>query len=240
VESFVDIVGICQPFINETWKLSLNRIEPSTVSFIWCKVGLIAPQWCRLMLEFIVCFASIDQFLSKNPVVFLRQLSSLTAARFEILFATILCLLHTVPYGIFLQIQPSLGCILTNIDLINSSYFFYPVLSVLIPICISSFFSILAYRNVRRIIQRQIPIYRRRLDQQLTAMIFVRVIFFVVLQLPYTIYRIYSLNWLIARADTVTYTIQQWAQTISSSLVFICHAVILLILHSENYNSESL
>ena len=51
----------------------------------------------------------------------------------------------------------------------------------LLPIFVSSLFSLLAYRNVRRIVRRQIPMDRRRLDQQLTAMIFMRVIFFILL-----------------------------------------------------------
>jgi len=54
-------------------------------------------------------------------------------------------------------------------------------------------FSIFVYRNVRCIVTRQISIDRARLDQQLTAMIFVRVIVYVILSLPYTISRIYSL-----------------------------------------------
>jgi hypothetical protein len=233
VASFVDIVQNCQTFTFNIWSVSVNGIEPSTVSLIGCKLRTMLPQWCRLMLASIVCFASIDQFLCTNPVVYLRQLSTLTLARYEICFSTILCLLHTVPYGIFLQIQPPLGCKIANTNLINySSYFFYPIFNGLFPILMSSFFSILAYRNVRRIIRRQIPIDRRRLDQQLTAMIFIRVIFFVLLQLPFAIYRIYSLNWLIARADTLAYAIQQWAAAISFSLINLSHAVSLSISHT--------
>ncbi len=91
----------------------------------------------------------------------------------------------------------------------------------------------MAYRNVRRIIQRQIPIYRRRLDQQLTAMIFVRVIFFVVLQLPFTIYRIYSITLTFFRDDIIEYAAVPWAQAISFSLVQLSHAVSVSILHTK-------
>ena len=233
-ESFVDIGELSQNFIFEIWRVSINGIEPSTVSLIGCKLRNMLPQWCRLMLASIVCFVSIDQYLCTNPRPYLQQLSTLRLARYQIFFATILCLLHIVPYGIFLQIQPSLGCIITNIGLINySSYFFYPVFNGLLPILLSSFFSILAYRNVRRIVRRQIPIDRRRLDQQLTAMIFIRVIFYVLLQLPFTVYRIYSLNWLIAPADTVRYAIQQWASAISFSLNSFSHAVSVSISHAK-------
>jgi hypothetical protein len=144
------------------------------------------------------------------------------------LFATLLCLLHTVPFGIFLVIRPVSGCVISNIGLINYySFFFYPVLNGLLPIFVSSLFSILAYQNVRRIVRRQIPIDRQRLDRQLTAMIFVRVIFFVLLQLPYTIYRICTLKLTIIQANTIEYAINQWVQAISLMLVYFNHAVIL-------------
>ena len=225
-ESLVDIGYLSQIFINEVWKSSINGIEPSTVSLAWCKLDTMLPQWFRLMLASIVCFVSIDQFLCTNPIVYLRQLSSLKSARYEIFIATILFLLHTIPFGVFLQIHPSFGCIIMNDSLTKYySYFYYPVLNGLFPICISTFFSILAYRNVRRIIQRQIPIYRRRLDQQLTAMIFVRVIFFVVLQLPFTIYRIYSITQTFVRDDIIAYAADPWAQAVSFSLVNFSHAV---------------
>ena len=180
------------------------------------------------MLVSIVCFVAIDQFLSTNPAPYLRQLSSLKMARYQICFATCLCLLHTIPFGVFSQIHPSLGCILSNSVLINYySYFYFPILNGLLPIFVSSLFSMLAYRNVRHIVRRQVPLNRRRLDQQLTAMIFVRVIFFVWLQLPYTIYRIYALQWYIAPDNTIAYATDRWIQAISITLVNFSHVVII-------------
>lgn len=76
-----------------------------------------------------------------------------------------------------------------------TSFFIYPILCGILPIIVSSTFSLLAFRNVCRIIRRQIhPIIRRRLDQQLTAMVFIQVIFLIILILPFIIYRIYILN----------------------------------------------
>ncbi|CAF0921693.1 unnamed protein product [Adineta steineri] len=69
--------------------------------------------------------------------------------------------LFDVNYDIlyFVGIQPSFGCIILNENFIEyASYFFYPVLAGLFPILIASSLSLLAYRNVRRIIRRQIPI----------------------------------------------------------------------------------
>jgi hypothetical protein len=180
------------------------------------------------MLASIVCFATIDQFFSTNPVAHLRQLGSLKLARCQIFFAILLWLLHCIPIGIFLQILPLVGCTINNTSLVNYySFFFYPVLNGLLPIFVSSMFSILAYRNVRRIVRQQIPIERRRLDRQLTAMVFVRVISFVSLQLPFTIYRIRALHLTIIPDNTIAYAINQWFQAVSTSLVYLSHAVIL-------------
>ncbi|CAF3182479.1 unnamed protein product [Rotaria sp. Silwood2] len=71
------------------------------------------------------------------------------------------------------------------------SCFYYPILSGILPIFIASLFSILAYRNVRRIVRLQMPIVRRQLDQQLTAMVLARIIVFVILTLPYALQRMY-------------------------------------------------
>jgi hypothetical protein len=228
VESIVDIGQLTQNFVNQIWALSLNGVQPANVSLVWCKLKNLLPQWCRLMLASIVCFAAIDQFLSTNPVAHLRQLGSLKLARCQIFFAILLWLLHSIPYGIFLHILPLVGCGINNTRLSDYySFFYYPVLNGLLPILVSSIFSVLAYRNVRCIISRQIPIERRRLDQQLTAMIFVRVISFVLLQLPFTIYRIRALNVTIIPGNTIAYATNQWFQAVSTSLVYLSHAVIL-------------
>lgn len=114
VESIVGTAQVTQLLINQMWKLSINGVEPVTVSLAWCKLKTLLPQWFRLMLVSIVCFIAIDQFLCTNPVAHVRQLSSLKIAQSQIFFATILCLLHSVPFVVFLQIHPLLGCVITN------------------------------------------------------------------------------------------------------------------------------
>jgi hypothetical protein len=64
----------------------------------------------------------------------------------------------------------------------------------LLPVIISSLFSLLAYQNVRRVVRHQIPIVRRRLDLQLTAMILLRVALLVLTTLPFVSFQIYQIN----------------------------------------------
>jgi hypothetical protein len=238
VESIIDIIQLMHIFVDEIWKLSIDKVEPTDVSLVWCKIKNTLPQWCRFMLGFIVCFAAFDQFLSTNYVAYLRQLSSLKLAQRQIVFASFLCLLHTIPFAIFLDIRFPSGCIITNTILVNYySFFYYPVLNGLLPIFLSCLFSILAYQNVRRIIRRQIPIDRRRLDQQLTAMIFIRVISYMILSLPYIIYRIYSLNVTINRTDVYRYAVNQLVYSVVVSLIFLNQAVIFLLLIKESFRN---
>ncbi|CAF0762258.1 unnamed protein product [Adineta ricciae] len=234
-ECLVDLGQLSQLFANEIWALSLNEVDPTKTSLIWCKLRTIMPQWCRLMLASIVCYAAIDQFFSTHYHRHFRQYSSLEMAKFQIGLAGCLCLAHTIPAGVFLNIDPVLGCVISSQALVNYySYAFYPFLSGVIPTLISSVFSLLAYRNVRRIIRRQIPLERRKLDQQLTAMIFVRVIFFIWLQLPFTVYRIFSIRWVMRPGNTVAYAATRWAQVISTTLAYTSHAANFYIFYATS------
>jgi hypothetical protein len=80
---------------------------------------------------------------------------------------------------------PPIGCLPNNENVLYYYlYFYYPVLVGILPIFFSSLFSLIAFRNVRHVIRHQVPIVR-----QLTAMIFIRVIVFVITYLSYGVYR---------------------------------------------------
>ncbi|CAF3676024.1 unnamed protein product [Rotaria socialis] len=88
---------------------------------------------------------------------------------------------------------------LTVASIVDFSQLVFPIsaditLVGMIPIVISALFSLLAYRNVRHIIRRQTPVFRRRLDRQLTAMILLRVSLFVFKNLSDISFRIYQVN----------------------------------------------
>lgn len=216
------IINNCQLSIVFTINLLpiVLGFEPAKVFVVWCKVKAILPQLFRLISTSLVCFAAFDQFLSTNPQPAIRQMSSLRLARRLLLVAICLWIVHSIPYGIFYQIVSPNGCILNSIILTHYySFFYYPFLHGSFPIFASSLFSLLAYRNVRRLVRRQIGHTRRRLDRQLTAMIFARVICFVLFLSPYTIYRIYALNVTVSPADPYPYAINQLIFSIVSSVI---------------------
>jgi hypothetical protein len=86
-------------------------------------------------------------------------------------------------------------------------------------------FSILAYRNVRRIIRRQIPVLRRRLDRQLTAMILVRVALFVITTLPYVSVRTYEINRPVDQKNAYAAAVDQLIRTTFTAFFIINFAV---------------
>ncbi|CAF4045710.1 unnamed protein product [Adineta steineri] len=117
-----------------------------------------------------------------------------------------------------------------------STFFFYPVLGGFLPIVIASLFSILAYHNVRRIVRRQLPIVRRKLDKQITAMVLMRVIAFVCLVLPYNAYRIYTINFPISRSVPIAYAVGRLIQAIFifiSNINFLINFYIFILFSSR-------
>ncbi|CAF0908274.1 unnamed protein product [Adineta steineri] len=128
-------------------------------------------------------------------------------------------IVHSIALGSSYDVQPTLGCALSNYVAVEySTFFFYPVLGGFLPIVIASSFSALAYHNVRRIVRRQLPIVRRKLDKQITAMVLMRVIAFICLVLPYNAYRIYAINFPTSRSVPMAYAVGRLIQAIFSSI----------------------
>ncbi|CAF4468308.1 unnamed protein product [Rotaria sp. Silwood2] len=78
----------------------------------------------------------------------------------------------------------------------------------------------MAYRNVRHLIRRQIPVVRRRLDRQLTAMVLLRVAFLVSCMLPYVVQRIYAQNAIVNRNDFIRVAVEQLIANIAILFVY--------------------
>ncbi|CAF3640038.1 unnamed protein product [Rotaria sp. Silwood1] len=164
-------------------------------SLIWCKLRVYLIRSTRIISIITICFAAIDQYLSTNSHIQLRQLSTFKLAQRLISILIIFSFLYSIPFLLFHETRRYSVCA-TFHRIFNYFYSFahYFILVGLLPIFISSLFSLLAYQNVRRIIRRQMSIVRRRLDRQLTAMILLRVALFVITTLPYISFRIYQIN----------------------------------------------
>ncbi len=209
--------------------------DASGRSLPWCRLRLILPSIVVLPIFYIVCFAAMDQFCSTSYRFNLRQLCTLKLAQRLTFVCFCFWIVHSTVFGLFYDIYPPFGCIITNPAFLRySTYVYYPVHGGLLPIIMASFFAFLAYRNVRRIIRRQIPIVRRRLDQQMTAMILMRVIVLVCMAAPYSIYRIFILNFPISQSEPMKYAIGRLVQTILISLFSLNFTVTLSFLFESH------
>ena len=87
---------------------------------------------------------------------------------------------HTVADGV--------QCVIGNAILQKYSSYIYGILCVgVCPVVITTVFGLLAFRNVRQIAHRTVPLVRRELDKQLTVMILVQGFFNVWILLPYIV-----------------------------------------------------
>ncbi|CAF1422068.1 unnamed protein product [Adineta steineri] len=186
---------------------------------IWCKLRYILAQTCALTNFYMICFSAVDQFFSTNHRLNLRQMCTLKLGRYFAFIFICFVIIHSIVLGSSYDIKPTLGCVLSNYVWVQySTYFFNPILYGFLPIVIASTFSILGYRNVRRIVRRQLPIVRRKLDKQITAMVLIRVIAFVCLTLPNNAYRIYVINFPISRSMPMVYAVGRLLQAILLSV----------------------
>ncbi|CAF1654965.1 unnamed protein product [Adineta steineri] len=210
-------------------------------SSAWCKLRYILAQICALTNFYMICFSAVDQFFSINHRFNLRQMCTLKLGRYFSFIFICFAIIHSIALGSSYDVQPTSGCVLSNYVAIQySTYFFYPVLIGLLPIAIASSFSILAYHNVRHIVRRQLPIVRRKLDKQITAMVLMRVIAFVCLVLPYNAYRIYAINFPTSRNVPMAYAIGRLLQAIFLSINLINYIInfYLFIIFSSRFRRQ--
>ena len=196
------------------------------ISIVWCKARSMILHMSLMISLTTVCFSSIDQYLSTNHRYDLRQISTLKLAQRLILINICFWMMGNIPFAVFVQIEPSMGCVIINKSF--QFYYFYVYLLVLngfLPLITTAVFSAMSYQNVRRIIRRQIPIVRRRLDQQLTAMVLARVLFLLVASVPFGLQLLYSANASKDMNNSVRIAIDQLIIDITSTLFYLNYAV---------------
>ncbi|CAF4804398.1 unnamed protein product, partial [Rotaria socialis] len=78
-----------------------------------------------------------------------------------------------------------MGCNIYNtISKRYYTFFYFPIVTNVLPITTTITSSLLAYRNVRRIVCLQRPVFRRRLDRQMTAITLARIVVLIALGSP--------------------------------------------------------
>jgi hypothetical protein len=164
--------------------------NPSRLSVVWCKIQLASSYGFGFYSLFTICFLALDQYLSTHHRVVWRQISTLRLAH-RLTFCQIsFVLVHGIFFTVFAEIG-SVGCgIYNTIAKIYFQIVYSSIFGGVFPVFLSILFSLLAYLNVRRIVRRQIPLERRRLDRQMTAIALARVICLVILGIPFIVFNL--------------------------------------------------
>ena len=222
------VVNCIQLLVSCSSRIAINGFnnDLTQTSPVWCRLRQAIATSLTLFAFNIICFAAIDQYLSTSYLPYLRQISTLKAARVLTSVALIVWILHGVPFVALIELRPVTGCSSLNAPFATYvTYVYFLVLSGLLPIFISTVFALLAYLNVRRIVRRQIPVFRRRLEKQLTAMILARVAFAAVSTAPFVINRIFASKFYISPADTVDRAILRLVESVTFSIFFLNFSV---------------
>jgi hypothetical protein len=122
-----------------------------------------------------MCFAVIDQFLSLTYRW--RHLCNVRVASRLVIGMIVVCCVHGIPVFFFQDVTPSLDVGQTTCGFTNdgfSTYYsqiLFPIFLGILPLLIRIIFGLLAFINVRRLHNHQVPIIRLERDKQLTAMV---------------------------------------------------------------------
>ena len=232
IESIVNCIHLLFSF---TSRIAINGFNDdlTQTSIIWCKLRQVFATSCTLLSLTIVCFAAIDQYLSTSYNPYVRQMSTLKLAHRLVLIAAIVWTLHGIPFLVLMKIQRTQGCSSYNNGFaIYITYVYYLFLTGFLPVVITSVFAVLAYSNVRRLVQSRVLIIRRKLDRQLTAMVLIRVAFLVTVTSPYVAYRIYILKSYVSPDDSLGKAIIQLVGAVLYLLFYLNYSVCQMFLIS--------
>ncbi|UJR32346.1 hypothetical protein I4U23_019809 [Adineta vaga] len=182
VMSMVNIVQLLTGLLTRIMITGFN-IDWTQSSLIYCKFRTFCFQLTSAMSFTCICLATIDQYCATCSRLQWQQFSRINLAR-RLLILIIICLfIEQIPCMIYYEHNQLIStgkviCTITNLSFIQfNTYFNYLILGNILPYLITISFGILAYRNVKKLAHRTIPLVRRELDKQLTSIVLIQVIF---------------------------------------------------------------
>lgn len=193
VASFVNIFQCLAGLFSRILSVVFN-IDLTKSSTILCKTRISVLVTAALISLTAVSFAAIDQYASVT--VRWRHLANRHWALRLMLVTVVFWAMHGVSVAFFTEIftnEWTVMCGFSNVFYRRYySDFVVPILFGFLPVGLRTVFGLAAMFNVRSLPRRQVPIVRRRRDQQLTMMVLVEVLFDNVFTLIYILYYLYS------------------------------------------------
>jgi hypothetical protein len=169
------------------------NIDWTQQSLVYCKLRVLIFQLCTIISFTCLCLATIDQYFATCSRPRWQQWCNIKLAQRLMIGSTVIWILHAIPYAIFFDLVASatpnkFTCITTNaIFLQYRAYVVSLVLMGCLPLIITVFFAIQAYRNMQQLSYRTVPLVRRELDKQLTKMVLAQVVLNFFTDIPFVI-----------------------------------------------------
>lgn len=173
-------------------------INWTIMSIPYCKFRVFYVQLGSLVSVTCTCLAAIDQFLATCSNPRWHRWATIKVAHNTMIIVAIILILYSSPTLIlYTHIQsPTTGrisCTTTNAAYIWFNFQIHvPVVVSSLPAAIMTLFGLLAYRNVRNIAYRTVPLVRRELDKQLTSIVLVQVVYDVIFVLMVIVQTIFN------------------------------------------------
>ncbi|CAF3671347.1 unnamed protein product [Rotaria sp. Silwood1] len=176
------------------------HIDWTQTSLFYCKLRWYFFQTFTLTSYACMCLATIDQYLATSSYRRCQQWNNIKLAYCLCTASFIFAILHGVPSIIYYNytdspIANTLICTIINgVYQRYRTYGFNVFLGGALPIFITVLFGSLAYRNVKQLAYRTVPLVRRELDKQLTSMVLVQIVYIFIAIVPYTVVIIITTN----------------------------------------------
>jgi hypothetical protein len=190
IMSFVNIGQLLTGLLSRIMISGFN-LNWTETSLPYCKFRYYCLQVCALTSHTCMCLATIDQFFATSLRPRWQQFFNIKRAHSLCVLFFSIWLLHGIPTLILYSPTVSsrtgsVSCAITNTIFHQyNNYCYTLILAGILPILITVLFGSLAYRNVRQIPYRAVPLVRRELDKQLTSMVLVQVVHNFLVIVPY-------------------------------------------------------
>jgi uncharacterized membrane protein len=170
----------------------LNGTNGSTIFPVLCKLWTYAPAVFTTISILMLCLASVDRYCSTSRDVRRRQWSAVRVARISILIAVTVSFLFPIP-DLFYAVIHNGRCyyISENYDK-YVTYFMVPVLLTILPLCLLSIFGCLTRKNLKHCLAKAHQTEAQRLNYQLTYMLLMQIIWFIISTLTLTGVNLYD------------------------------------------------
>jgi len=193
----------------------LNGSNGSQTVPVLCKLWSYTPTVFTTISILMLCLASVDRYCSTSRDAHRRKLSSVKVARNSILIAVIVSFLLPIPDLFYSVInEGQCGYISESYDK-YISYFLIPVLLTILPLFILSIFGCLTRRNLTICLARKQQTEAQRLNYQLTYMLLIQIIWFILSTLTLSGVKLYDTITVKTRKDLQKGSVKNLIETIA-------------------------